>query len=682
MIPPDIASSLRSHIPDQSSTHSAKTQPPAPIQRVTDALSNLVPGQRVMAEIQALLPNGSYRALVAQREVTLALPFSAKAGDSLELEVQENQGKLTLAFVANRSEPAQGKGQPVSVATSLSQAGKLIGDLLQQAGGEGKRAPPAPLNGNQALVTTMPKDAAAQLAPILKQALSQSGMFYEAHQARWVAGRLPTAQLKQEPQGRLPPNLSPPTPTTAATASTTAPSAQVSPQAKIDTNVPGQVSQARLPGSAPAATANTPAQAPANLTAQPQTTPTQAQPTQPAQLQTARPQAIPPQGQPVPAQSATPSSPLLSQSSSPGSLPNNPPDLAGNRTTTQTLPAQGATSPSSGGAPTLPQPAAQLQAALVYEPSPAGRSPFFQASATQSPASQTTPAPSGGNPAPPSSMPAQTSPLPLPPGTTAPDPGSSRSSAPTASHQPPVAQGSSGTAATPQTPGTTPSTAAPQIPGSPVPEAGRAPLPPPPTAQPQAPVPQATGGGSPATPPLPATPTQATTQSPATTPPGNPTEIASTKGSVAANTTTLAVTAERPATPLQTSTGIPRDIAPIVQQQLDGLANQNFVWQGQVWPGQKMWWEIGENPEDARKAGDEAGVRWRTRIKLDLPVLGEVEARLFLQADNQLSLRILTDKPETESQLKSSLSGLIGQFENAGLSLRQVEVRHEPAAEA
>ncbi len=49
----------------------------------------------------------------------------------------------------------------------------------------------------------MPKTA-ADLAPVLKQAVTQSGMFYEAHQARWVAGELPTEALRQEPQGKYP----------------------------------------------------------------------------------------------------------------------------------------------------------------------------------------------------------------------------------------------------------------------------------------------------------------------------------------------------------------------------------------------------------------------------------------------------------------------------------------------
>ena len=81
MIPPDVASSLRTIINDpQAAAREAQAQPVAATQRITEILSNLVPGQRIFAEIQAMLPNGSYRATVAQRDVTLALPFSAKAG--------------------------------------------------------------------------------------------------------------------------------------------------------------------------------------------------------------------------------------------------------------------------------------------------------------------------------------------------------------------------------------------------------------------------------------------------------------------------------------------------------------------------------------------------------------------------------------------------------------------------
>lgn len=208
MIPADIASHLRLAVPDQPSA----PQPVTPVKNLGDVLSDLVPGQRIMAEIQAMLPNGTYRAVVAQRDITLALPFAAKPGDSLELEVVENDGKLALAVVSNRTSGAQAGGAQDSVATTLSQTGKLIGDLLADIDGQGKRAAPAPLNGNQPLVEKFPASA-ADLAPLLKDALSKSGVFYEAHQARWVAGQLPTEQLLQEPQGKhssptAPPNTS------------------------------------------------------------------------------------------------------------------------------------------------------------------------------------------------------------------------------------------------------------------------------------------------------------------------------------------------------------------------------------------------------------------------------------------------------------------------------------------
>lgn len=205
MIPPDVASALRHILPDQLSTATAQTQPVIAAQKLADVLSNLVPGQRVLADIQTLLPNGTYRAIVAQRDITLALPFSAKAGDSIELEVTETDGKLSLTFVGpGKSGEAAEAQKNESVATTFSQAGKLIGNLQGDLAEPGKRAAPAALNGNQPLVDTFP-DKAATLAPVLKDALVKSGVFYEAHQARWVAGNLTTENLKQEPQGRFSP---------------------------------------------------------------------------------------------------------------------------------------------------------------------------------------------------------------------------------------------------------------------------------------------------------------------------------------------------------------------------------------------------------------------------------------------------------------------------------------------
>lgn len=202
MIPADVVSRLRL-------ANELATQPPAPTQKLTDALSDFVPGQRLMATIQALLPNGTYRAMIAQRDITLALPFAAKAGDALELEVVESHGKMSLAVVAGGTakQAAGDSADDASVATRLTTTGRLIADLLTGLDKEaGKRPQPAPLNNAQPVVNRFP-DNPADLAPALKAALSKSGMFYESHQAQWVRGQLPTAVLLQEPQGRQSPAL-------------------------------------------------------------------------------------------------------------------------------------------------------------------------------------------------------------------------------------------------------------------------------------------------------------------------------------------------------------------------------------------------------------------------------------------------------------------------------------------
>ena len=197
MIPSDVATRLKPLGPELQAP-----LPAAAAKELTDVLSELVPGQRIMAEIQALLPNGTYRALVSQRDITLALPFSAKPGDSLELEVVDKEGKLTLAVVTNRTDASAASGLRDSVPAKLSQTGQFIGNLLADISPEGKKAQPAPLNGNQPLAATFPSSG-SELVPLLKQAITSSGMFYESHQARWVEGQLTKESLLQEPQGKL-----------------------------------------------------------------------------------------------------------------------------------------------------------------------------------------------------------------------------------------------------------------------------------------------------------------------------------------------------------------------------------------------------------------------------------------------------------------------------------------------
>lgn len=532
MIPPDVASSLRQLLPDQAtlSGKSPQTQPVSQSQRIADVLREFVPGQRIMAEIQGMQPNGTYRAMVGQRQITLALPFSAKAGDTLELEVKDTDGSLTLAVVASRGEAATHKG---GVATALSQTGRLIADLLAHIGNDGQRAPPAALNRNQALIENMPKTG-ADLAPVLKEALTQSGVFYEAHQARWVAGRFPTEALRQEPQGQLPatprPTLEKATSGSHTTPQTTSASPFTSPPGKAVT---------------------------VNLNSSPK------------------------------------SPPLL-----PGHVVSSEPETA----PTVYLRPQN---------PSAEQTPARLNLIASPSTSEAGEdSALTLSSGTES------------FPLAPDDNPESTS-------TTVSNPG-----------------GSSETTTSPQKPSTVPQERlelATQLPDASLKHTE-------------------------------SSVTTAHRENIQKDEPANVHVTHSRRGNEAETSSSTSATS-------QNSGGIPRELSTVVQQQLDGLANQNFAWQGQIWPGQSLHWEIATDSESSPQQTGENTRQWHTRLKLNLPQLGGIDAAIHLQPGGKLGISLIADSASSQGRLREGGPELAQQLEAAGLSLTQFQVVHEPTEE-
>lgn len=195
LIPPDAGIRLRMQ------TEANLLEPLAPVHEIPSDLPDLPPGRAFTARIQDVLPENTYRALVAGKTVTLSLPEGAKTGDQLELVVVDRSTRAIIAKPAGpQAAPENGAPTPYPF-TRLSSAAQLISQLLPA---DGEAPPPALLNRGQPLSPVAPdsRDAAAQLMKSLSTAVSQSGLFYESHQAQWVTGKLPLAQLLQEPQGQ------------------------------------------------------------------------------------------------------------------------------------------------------------------------------------------------------------------------------------------------------------------------------------------------------------------------------------------------------------------------------------------------------------------------------------------------------------------------------------------------
>ncbi|HUW36322.1 MAG TPA: flagellar hook-length control protein FliK [Rhodocyclaceae bacterium] len=161
-------------------------------------LPDLRLGQQFSAKIQEVLPDKSYKALVSGKSVALSLPESVQAGDTLELVVIDRTPTTAIVRLAEQpGAAAAAAAEPYPYAT-LSRAGQMIGALVTP---EGEPPPAAALNRGQPLLAQPPQNG-AELAPVLSKAVAQSGLFYEAHQAQWVAGKLPLAALLEEPQGQ------------------------------------------------------------------------------------------------------------------------------------------------------------------------------------------------------------------------------------------------------------------------------------------------------------------------------------------------------------------------------------------------------------------------------------------------------------------------------------------------
>ncbi|MGW9062830.1 flagellar hook-length control protein FliK [Achromobacter animicus] len=128
-------------------------------------------------------------------------------------------------------------------------------------------------------------------------------------------------------------------------------------------------------------------------------------------------------------------------------------------------------------------------------------------------------------------------------------------------------------------------------------------------------------------------------------------------------------TSSSSSTPGAPITGIHQDLTVLVRQQLDVLANQTLNWQGEAWPGTPMEWEVERDPYGEDR--ESAVPTWATRVKLDLPRLGLVDARLNLAGD-QIVLQLIA--PHSAAEINDSSDMLRSRLLAAGLTLSNLTV--------
>ncbi len=154
-----------------------------------------LPGTRVIAEVRAIIDPTRALLQIGEHVVDARLPVPLKLGERVPLRVVEPFPKLVFVI-----ESAEG---PVAHRTqvSMSAAARVIAEVIRttdpgQVGKPLRLAQPLPLPQGTA---SHPEE----IARGLKHAVERSGLFYEKHQARWIAGEYPLAELAREPQAKL-----------------------------------------------------------------------------------------------------------------------------------------------------------------------------------------------------------------------------------------------------------------------------------------------------------------------------------------------------------------------------------------------------------------------------------------------------------------------------------------------
>ncbi|OON61058.1 flagellar hook-length control protein FliK [Massilia sp. KIM] len=114
--------------------------------------------------------------------------------------------------------------------------------------------------------------------------------------------------------------------------------------------------------------------------------------------------------------------------------------------------------------------------------------------------------------------------------------------------------------------------------------------------------------------------------------------------------------------------------AQFINLQLATQEQARLVWQGPIWPGQQMEWEV-EREADGRQAGDDGdGGVWHSRLRLRFPELGELEADLSL-TEGGLQVRFAAGSEDSASLLRRHAPELRAALEAAGTRLTAFDAR-------
>lgn len=114
--------------------------------------------------------------------------------------------------------------------------------------------------------------------------------------------------------------------------------------------------------------------------------------------------------------------------------------------------------------------------------------------------------------------------------------------------------------------------------------------------------------------------------------------------------------------------------AQFINLQLSSHEQSRVAWQGELFPGQPMHWEISKDaPERQRQDGPEVPTAWRSAVRFRFAHLGEVNAQIVMVGD-QLHLQVRAASVESGTALQAHAPRLSTALEAAGSPLASLNI--------
>lgn len=132
-------------------------------------------------------------------------------------------------------------------------------------------------------------------------------------------------------------------------------------------------------------------------------------------------------------------------------------------------------------------------------------------------------------------------------------------------------------------------------------------------------------------------------------------------------------------------TGTDLASAQLINLQLHTHEQARVQWQGEAWPGQKMQWDISRDvPEGQQHAGteaDEEATAWRSNVRFQFPLLGDLAAHVVLQG-GRVAIQLQAGSEGSADTLRQHAARLEASLAAAGWPLSSLTIAGKPDAAA